>query len=132
MFSMANTLAPEHLPPGDKARLLLCDRKSCAKSEKCAFKDLKKQAKLAEVPVEFVGCQGSCSGPTAVVIDENGPRWFEDLRTRKARADVIALATQGVHKPSKHLLKRELTGKQRKRAFKKLLNQLAKAPMVQS
>lgn len=113
-------------------RLLLCDRKSCAKSEKCAFKDLQKQAKRAEVPVEFVGCQGSCSGPTAVVIDENGPRWFEDLSKRKARTDVIALVTQEATKPSKRLKKRELTGKQRKRAAKKLVKQLNSSSMVQS
>ena len=60
------------------------------------------------------------------MIDENGPRWFEDLSKKKARIDVIALASQGKKKPTKRLLKRELTGKQRKRAAKKLVKQLGK------
>ena len=127
---MANTLPLDSLSAVGEPRLLLCDKKSCSKKQACAFKKLTRAAERAEVTVELVGCQGACSGPTAVVIDENGPSWFQNLQKPKARADIIALASAEISKPTKRLKKRQLKGKQRKRAAKKLAKQLHLSPKV--
>ncbi len=137
MFSMANTYPLDILSlrassPTGPPLLLLCEGKDCAKKQKCAYRKLAKAAGDAEVTVGLIGCQGSCTGPTAVVVDENGPRWFEDLKKPKSHEDVIALATGRATKPSKRLKKRELKGKQRKRALKRIGKGIALSPTVQS
>ena len=129
---MANTVPLDALPPGENPLLLLCEGKNCAKKQKCAYRKLTKAAASAEVPVGLVGCQGSCTGPTAVLVDEDGPRWFEDLQKSKARADVIRLATGQRTKPTNRLKKRELKGKQRKRARKRLAKGIRLSPTVRS
>ncbi len=125
---MANTLQRDPLLTSldDVPSLLVCEGKDCAKKQSCAYNKLLKAAKKSEVAVELVGCQGSCTGPTAVVIDADGPRWFEDLKTPKSHDDVIALAEGTLANPTKRLKKRELRGSQRKRAQKKLAKSLAR------
>ena len=123
---MANTLQRDPLSaaPEGFATLLVCEGKDCAKKQSCAYAKLLKAAKTADVGVQLIGCQGSCTGPTAVLIGADGPRWFEDLKKPKAQADVIALAQGAIAKPTKRLKKRELRGTQRKRAKKKLAKSL--------
>lgn len=104
--------------------LLVCEGKDCAKKQSCAYRKLLKAAKKSEVSVQLVGCQGSCTGPTAVVVGADGLRWFEDLKGPKSQADVIALAEGKLAKPTKRLKKRELRGNHRERARKKLAKSL--------
>lgn len=129
---MANTYPLDALPFSGDPLLLLCEGKDCAKKQKCAYRKLQKAAAKAEVAVGLVGCQGSCTGPTAVIVDETGPRWFEDLKKSKAHADVIELAARQQSKPTKRLKKRELKGKQRKRARKRLARGMRVSPTVRS
>lgn len=71
----------------------------------------------------MVKCQGSCKGPTAVVPTDEGPRWFEALDSAKVRTSLVSFAA-GTAPPTKQLAKRELTGKQRQKAAKKLAKQM--------
>lgn len=121
---MANTFLAEHLPADGETRVFVCKAKGCAKKHKCEFNKLIQAVAAADVRVDLVGCQGSCSGPTAVIVDSDGPRWFEDLLSKSGRADLVSLATGEIDKPTKRLKKRELTGKQKKRALRKLVKQI--------
>lgn len=116
LFSMPNTKGPDCL--------LLCNGKGCAKKQKKAYKKLEKRFEKQGLVAIDVACQGSCVGPTVVLVDDDGPRWFEDLRSEKAQRDVVESAVRVVAgkkaKPSKRLRSRELTGKQRTRAAKRL------------
>ncbi len=105
--------------------LLLCKGNDCFKKNRRAFDALKRTADRAGLKVEMVKCQGACSGPTAVVIGGDGPRWFEDLTGTKVQLDVCELAasTADAPKPSKRLRSRELTGKARSKAAKRLAKQ---------
>ena len=111
------------------ACLLICGGTGCRKKQKKAYKALVQSVSDAGIITEEVKCQGSCVGPTAVIVDERGPRWFEDLRSTKAQADVVTAATRvtlgGKTKPTKRLRNRELTGKKRKKAAKRLPRQAA-------
>lgn len=121
MFTMPNN------PPA--ACLLICGGQGCRKKQKKAYKALLRSVSDAGLITEEVKCQGSCVGPTAVIVDRSGPRWFEDLRSTKAQADVVTAATRVTlgkkTKPSKRLKSRELTGKKRKKAAKRLEKQAA-------
>lgn len=92
--------------------------------QKKAYKALVKRFATHGLKATDIACQGSCVGPTVVLVDEKGPRWFEDLRSRGAQDDVVESAVRVTSgrkvKPSKRLRKRELTGKQRQRATKRL------------
>lgn len=109
------------------ACLLICNGGGCRKKQKKAYKALVRSISDAGLDSTPVGCQGSCVGPTAVIVDESGPRWFEDLRSPKSQADVVAAATRvslgEKTRPSKRMSKRELTGKQAKKAAKRLAKQ---------
>lgn len=106
------------------ACLLICGGQDCRKKQKKAYRALVRSVADAGIDATEVPCQGSCVGPTAVIVDSSGPRWFEDLRSPKARADVVVAATRvslgGKAKPSKRLQSRELTGKKRKKAARRL------------
>ncbi len=121
MFTMPNTPLA--------ACLLICEGSDCRKKQAKAYAALVRAAEQAGVSALPVKCQGSCVGPTAVVVDDSGPRWFEDLRSEKARRDLILSATRvslgGKAKPSQRLKDREMTGKKRKKAAKRLAKQAA-------
>ena len=116
MFSMPN------IQPVDC--LLLCNGKGCKKKQKNAYNALVKRLAEHGLKPTDIACQGSCVGPTVVLVDKNGPRWFEDLHSKSARTDVVESAVRVASgrkaKPSNRLRKRELTGKQRQRAAKRL------------
>ena len=116
MFSVPNIVPA--------ACLLICGGSDCRKKQKKAYNALVRSVSDAGLATEEVKCQGSCVGPTAVIVDKSGPRWFEDLRSVKAQADVVTAATRvtlgGKTKPTKRLQSRELTGKKRKKAAKRL------------
>jgi len=120
MFSMPNIDRP--------ACLLLCDGKGGAKKQKRAYNQLTKRLADEGIAVQDVSCQGSCVGPTAVLIDADGPRWFEDLRTKSSHLAVVEASVRISRgkkaKPTKPLRKRELVGKQRRRAEKRLAKSL--------
>lgn len=101
------------------ADLLLCAGKDCFRNEQTAFKKLEASAGNAGLQLQKINCQGSCKGPTAVVQTPCGPRWFESLDSNKVQHDLIAFAT-GAEPPSRRLAKRELTGKRKQKAAKKL------------
>ncbi len=85
-----------------------------------AFDSLRCRAVEAGLEVGTVRCQGSCAGPTAVVDLGAGPRWFERLQTTKVQIDLVRYAAGTESAPTGRLAKRELTGKRRKKAAKKL------------
>ena len=99
---------------------MLCTGKDCARKHPTAFEDLTARAAAAGCAVEFVKCQGSCSGPTAVVHDGERFRWFEDLEKPKARRDLVAFATNVTAELPSRLAQRELTGKDLAKAERKL------------
>ena len=101
--------------------LLLCAGKDCFRNERTAFKKLEAAATNAGLDLAKIACQGSCKGPTAVVPTADGPRWFEDLGSTKAQRDLVAFATG--NGATKTLRKRELTGKRKKKAARKLAAQ---------
>lgn len=102
---------------------MLCAGKDCAEKHPTAFAALTKRAGDAGCAVEFVKCQGSCEGPTAVVHDGSAVRWFERLAKPKSQRDLVALATGETTEPSTRLTRRELTGKARAKAAKRLRRQ---------
>lgn len=93
-----------------------------------AYNSLLKRFAKHGLAATDIACQGSCVGPTLVLIDADGPRWFEDLRSSKAQHDVVESAVRvncgKSMKTSNRLSKRELTGKQLKRASKRLTKAL--------
>lgn len=103
--------------------LMLCAGKDCARKEARAFEDLVTRAGAGGCTVEFVKCQGSCTGPTAVVHDGVRLRWFERLDKPGARRDLVAFATGTAVEMPKRLAKRELTGKSRDKAHRRLAAQ---------
>lgn len=103
--------------------LMLCAGKDCAKKHPTAFEALTKRADDAGCAVDFVKCQGSCEGPTAVVHNGNTVRWFERLAKPKTQRDLVALASGAAAEPSARLTKHELTGKARTKAAKRLERQ---------
>ena len=106
--------------PDDRSQtLLLCAGKHCFKNQRPAFNDLRSSAIDAGLQLSLVKCQGSCKGPTAVVLTPNGPRWFEGLGSKALRSDLVSFATNP-SEPSKKLIKRELRGKRKKKATKHL------------
>ncbi len=108
---------------GTHQGLLLCAGKDCFRNERAAFKKLEAAATNAGLELARVTCQGSCKGPTAVVPTADGPRWFENLGSKKARRDLVAFATgEGT---TKTLRNRELAGKRKKKAATKLADQLS-------
>jgi len=117
---MPNTSRPECL--------LLCNEKGCAKKQKKAYAKLARRLTDAGIETKDVACQGSCIGPTVVLTDADGPRWFEDLRTKSSQEAVVEASLRVARgkkaKPAKSLQKRELTGKQRRRAQKRLAKAL--------
>jgi len=108
--------------------LLLCESKDCKKKKASDFKALTRRVKAAGIDSGAVKCQGSCVGPTAVLFEQGEPRWFENLGSTRAQDDLVEAAVRlgkgKSAKPSKRLRKRELTGKQRTRAAKRLQKQL--------
>jgi hypothetical protein len=100
--------------------LMLCIGKDCAREHPREFDDLVERARAGGCAVEFVRCQGSCTGPTAVLHDGERMRWFERLDGAKARRDVVALAGGTSVELSKRLAKRELTGTARDKARRRL------------
>lgn len=107
----------------DRPTLFLCAGKDCFKKQRPAFNDLRSSAIDAGLELCMVKCQGSCKGPTAVVQTPKGPRWFEALDSKQLRSDLVAFAVEP-SKPSKKLTKRELQGKKKNKAAKKLAAQL--------
>lgn len=112
LFDVPNT----HKSP----TVLLCAGKDCFAKRRSDFKSLRRAADDAGLCVDLVRCQGSCAGPTAVLHIDGDPRWFEKLQSAKAQRDVIDLARGEIDEPTKRLRARELTGKRRKKARKKL------------
>ena len=112
-------LASKH----DQQTLLLCAGKDCFKKQRPAFEDLRSSAIDAGLSLSLVKCQGSCKGPTAVVQTPEGPRWFEALDTKKLRKDLVSFAVD-TSELSRKLTKRELQGKKKNKAAKKLAAQL--------
>jgi len=108
----------------DTPCVLLCAGKDCYGKSSSATKKLEAAAANAGLDVGRVRCQGSCKGPTAVVPTADGPRWFEALASPRARHDLIAFASSR-DTPTERLGKRELRGKRKKKAAKKLAGQLA-------
>jgi hypothetical protein len=107
----------------DRPTLFLCAGKDCFKKQRPAFNDLRSSAIDAGLDLCMVKCQGSCKGPTAVVQTSEGPRWFEALDTKRLRTDLVSFAVDP-SEPSKKLTKRELQGKKKNKAAKKLASQL--------
>jgi len=107
----------------DRQTLFLCAGKDCFRKQRLAFNDLRSSAIDAGLDLCMVKCQGSCKGPTAVVQTPGGPRWFEALDSKKVRNDLVSFAVEP-SEPSKKLTKRELQGKKRNKAAKKLAAQL--------
>jgi len=107
----------------ESQRLLLCDGKDCFEKANGAFNSLMAIACEAGLSVGTVKCQGACSGPTAVVVGADGPRWFEDLKGAKVQRDVCALADGSRVDPPKRLARKELTGKAREKAAKRFAKQ---------
>ena len=99
--------------------LFLCNGGACQKQSK-AYAGLQREAQSASLTFASISCHGSCSGPTAVVIGPDGPRWFENLRGKAVRRDLIALVDGATSSPhaaaTERLRKRELTGKRRTKA----------------
>lgn len=125
LFTVPNS---EQLVLKNQQTLFLCAGKDCFKKQRPAFNDLRSSATDAGLQLCMVKCQGSCIGPTAVVQTKKGPRWFEALDSPSARTDLVsfavATANTGEAKPPKSLRKRELQGKRKKKAAKKLSKQL--------
>lgn len=118
---MPNSL---HLVDADEPQtLFLCSGKDCFKKQRPAFDDLRSSAADAGLRLCMVKCQGSCKGPTAVVPTPEGLRWFEALDTKQLRNDLVSFATDP-SEPTKKLSKRELQGKRKRKAAKKLAAQL--------
>lgn len=111
------------VPDEMRQTLFLCAGKDCFRKQRPAFNDLRSSAIDAGLELCMVKCQGSCKGPTAVVPTSDGPRWFEALDTAKVRSDLVSFAASR-GEPTKKLGKRELQGKRRKKAAKKLASQL--------
>jgi len=107
----------------DRQALFLCAGKDCFKKQRPAFDDLRSSAIGAGLQLCMVKCQGSCKGPTAVVQTPSGPRWFEALDSKKLRTDLVSFAVDP-SEPSQKLTKRELQGKKKNKAAKKLAAQL--------
>lgn len=106
--------------PTSLADLLVCRSGSCAKKRKRDFDDLLERADDAGLCVRLVGCQGSCSGPTAVVAHADGEvRWYGDLRTKASRIELVDVAATG-RSPGKKLRKRQLSPKRERKAESKL------------
>jgi len=69
----------------------------------------------------LVTCQGSCAGPTAVVVVVDGELdWFERLQSGKERAGIVGLASGELTEVLARLEKRALSGKRRRKAAKRL------------
>lgn len=111
-------------PQSTDQTLFLCAGKDCFKKQRPAFNDLRSSAIDAGLELRMVKCQGSCKGPTAVVQTPTGPRWFEALDSKTLRTDLVSFAVNP-SKPSKKLRKRELQGKKKNKAAKKLASQLS-------
>lgn len=107
----------------DVATLLVCRGDDCLKKRKRPFDSLVQTATDAGLAIEMVRCQGACSGPTAVVLTSDGPRWFEKLKGAEVQLEVCAMALNERTTPSKRLRGRELRGKQRAKAAKRLAKQ---------
>ncbi|MFN3219683.1 MAG: hypothetical protein ACE367_24625 [Acidimicrobiales bacterium] len=103
--------------------LMLCAGKDCARKESGAFEDLVTRAGAGGCTVEYVKCQGSCTGPTAVVHDGARLRWFERLDKPGVRRDLVAFAAGTAVEIPKRLAKRELTGRSRDKAHRRLAAQ---------
>ncbi len=112
MFSMPNIKASD--------TLLLCHGSSCAKKQRSAFNRLSNAATRAGLDPVAIKCQGSCEGPTAVLHIGGTYQWFERLGSKGAQADLLELAVGDRTEASNRLKKRELTGKQRAKAARKL------------
>jgi len=104
--------------------LYLCAGKDCFRKERGAYVQLKGSAQCAGLTVQTVKCQGSCAGPTAVVAVDGGHRWFERLQSKSVQQDLVSFATAPTSSPTSRLKKRELSGKQRQKAKKKLAKSL--------
>ncbi len=103
--------------------LLVCKGNDCFKKRKRPFESLVRTATDAGLAIDTVRCQGACSGPTAVVLTSDGPRWFEDLEGTDVQLELCSLALDERTKPSKRLRRKELKGKQRAKAAKRLAKQ---------
>jgi len=115
VFSMPN--APE------SPTLLMCAGKDCFQKCKPAFTHLAGVAGEIGVSVDTVECLGACSGPTAVVVRSDGTRCFDELAGAKVQRDICRFAAGRDDEPSKRLAKRELSGKRRKKAERRLAKQ---------
>ncbi len=122
LFTVPNSeklLPNDRVLPNDAQTLFLCAGKDCRKKQRPAFNDLRSSAIDAGLQLSMVKCQGSCNGPTAIVQTSKGPRWFEALDSKALRSDLVSFAVNP-SEPTKKLTKRELRGKRKKKAAKKL------------
>lgn len=100
--------------------VMLCGGKDCAKKQRSAFKNLRSTLRSAGATVTPVECQGSCAGPTAVIRIGGDVRWFERLQGASSQHDLAEIAVGERSEVTRRLAKRELTGKKRAKAAKKL------------
>lgn len=100
--------------------LLLCSGKGCLKKTGREHSKLTKAAADLDLRFDPVSCQGACTGPTVVVVTGDHTRWFEGVTGSKTRRDLFAFAAEETTQVSKRLAKRELTGKRRAKAAKRL------------
>lgn len=75
------------------SKILLCGASGCAK------KPQKRKALLRSLQdvatIEEVGCQDICHGPVVGVTHQGRMEWFDRLDSKKSRAALVKLATQG-------------------------------------
>lgn len=100
----------------------------------CAGKDCRKRPEFgglcdrldAVATVEPVGCLGLCGSPV-VVLDPHSPSptVLDNVRKRKQHRDVVAVLVDGVDL-SDRLRSRQVTGKQRASAIRRMRRRLAR------
>jgi hypothetical protein len=108
---------------GTPSKLYLCRGKHCRGRYPVEFDALARTARKAGVEVECVRCLHVCKGPTAVTVTGAKMRVFKRIRSRKRRADLVALLVGARAEPTPRLARLRVTGKRRR----KIMSRLAKA-----